>query len=306
MDDPQHGRNRVYFAGAPGGGSVALPAHNYIAQCLKLDWKMSFLGATILEDMLETFRKPDFAGGIVTMPYKKSIIPHLDEVDEIVSTLGACNHISLTKDGSLRGTNTDWIGVRNALLQAGPPPPGSKGMIIGAGGASRAAVYALGVELGCKDIYVINRDDTEVMELVEDVQNYDPTVQPRIIHVRSVEQACTLTPPYYVVGTVPDFEPTTPTELQARAILEVIFSKKFSETEQGVMLDMNYHPLTTRNLQLAIKYGRQIVDGVQVVGHQLKEQWRLWTGKEIDEQEEAQAWRLVQEGAKRDPTVTKE
>ena len=47
-----------------------------------------------------------------------------------------------------------------------------------------------------------------------------------------------------------------------------------------------------------------MIDGVQVVGHQLREQWRLWANEEIDEEQEVEAWRLLEQSAKQDVTVT--
>ncbi|EXJ73828.1 uncharacterized protein A1O5_03590 [Cladophialophora psammophila CBS 110553] len=305
MQNASTQRNRLFIAGAPGGGSIAPPAHDFIAQCLKRDWKMTFLEGSTLQEVMDAFHAPDFAGGVVTMPYKKTIIPCLDHVDNLVVQLGACNHVSVTDDGTLSGTNTDWIGVKKALLQeerATHPAQGLKGMVVGAGGASRAAVYAL-TELGCKDVYVINRDAGEVQELFEDVQNYECPNRPHIIHVQTVQQAQTLSCPNWVVSTVPDFEPRTPAEIQARSVYTEFLAKK-ERPPQARMLDMCYHPLLTRTLQLAKQYGWFAVDGIQVVGHQLKEQWRPWTGEEINKQQEEVAWKILRESACSDSTVT--
>ncbi|OAP65573.1 hypothetical protein AYL99_01545 [Fonsecaea erecta] len=296
-------RTQLFIAGAPGGGSIAPPTHDFIAQCLKRDWKMTFLAASTLQEVSDAFHAPDFAGGIVTMPWKKTIIPCLDQVDDLVDQLGACNHVSVADNGTLRGTNTDWAGVKKALLQGQPatgPRQELKGMVVGAGGASRAAIYAL-MELGCKEVYVVNRDAREVQELVEDVHHYKTPNRPKIVHVQTIQQAQTLSCPRWIVSTVPDFEPRTPEELKAQSVYIEFLAKE--RPHQALMLDMCYHPLMTRNLQLAKQHGWQIVDGVQVVGHQLKEQWRPWTGEEIDEQQEEVAWKLLRESANSDPTV---
>lgn len=75
---------------------------------------------------------------------------------------------------------------------------------------------------------------------------------------------------------VPDFEPQTADELTARSCFEVFLKKGESK---GVLLDMCYKPRWTRNRKLAESYGWTTVDGVEVIGHQIQEQWRLWAGE---------------------------
>ena len=302
LDQPEK-RSLVYFAGGLGVSSIAVAAHDYISKCLGRNWKMTILATASLDEIVKAFRAPQFAGGIVTMPYKKTIIPFLDEVDDLVATSGACNNVYLTAEGKLRGTNTDWVGIKNALLSADPLTVGECAMVYGAGGASRAAVYALGPGLGYKHIYVVNRDDQEVADLIEDTKNYAVS-RPNIIHIRSVQQVQNLPLPDYIVSTIPDFPARTPGEINARAILVHLLSRNTSKP--GVLLDMCYHPLLTENLKLATQYGWTPAEGVQVVGHQLKDQWKLWTGKEVSQDEEAIVWQLLLQAARNDPTVVGE
>ena len=265
---------------------------------------MTFLEATNIQQVVDEFRAPDFRGGLVTMPWKTLIIPHLDQVDDMVVRLGACNHVSVTEDGALQGTNTDWVGIRDSLLRAKAPVPagdGRHGLVIGAGGASRAAVYALAT-LGCKEVYIVNRDLEEVDALMRDMQNYSPQDRPNVIHVQTVQQAKLLPAPSYIVGTVPDFEPQTASEVEARNVYATLLKSK-DNSHPGTMLDMCYHPLETRNLRLAEHHGWSVVDGVQVVGHQFRVQWRPWTNTEIDDRQEAAAWKILRETVLTDPTV---
>ncbi|KAL2068783.1 hypothetical protein VTL71DRAFT_15121 [Oculimacula yallundae] len=296
-------RKYLYLAGIHVTHSIGLPMHNHIAKSLSLPWTFINQECPTINDMITLFRAPTFAGGVVTMPYKKAIIPFLDEVDPLVEKLGACNNVYLTPQGKLRGTNTDWRGIKGCLLSATNSGEsegrGEPALIIGAGGASRAAVYALFAELECGEIYVVNRDEREVEDLIEDAKAYSSSEtarQPRIRHVSSVEMAAQLKAPFYVVGTVPDFEAKTEKELEARAILETFLGKE----EKGVLLDMCFKPRNTRILKMGRTNGWKVVDGTGVIGYQIEEQWRLWAGAGEDGRKpvpEEEAWAVLRKAA---------
>jgi quinate dehydrogenase len=298
--DPDQTHHALYLVGQHVTHTIAPPMHNHIAtQLLHLPgtWSFTPRECTSVEDALALLRGPAFAGGVVTMPYKKTIMPLLDGLDDLCVRIGACNCVYLTPQRTLRGTNTDWRGIRGCLLGAssGHPGQGKPALIIGAGGASRAAVYALGVEMGCTRIYVINRDDGEVGDLAADVGRMAPPESGlEIVHVQSVEQAGALESPYYVVGTVPDFEPQTPEERSARDVLEVFLQ---GNVEKGVFLDMCFKPRVTRQIKLARKYGWTTVEGTEIIGHQIEEQWRLWTGSVLTGSQQEEAWRVLRREA---------
>lgn len=281
MIDPQS-RSRLYIAGGPGGDSIGPAVHEYIARSLGLDWTCEFLRISSIGDIMKLFRAPDFAGGIVTMPHKRTVIPLLDYYDELVKILGACNFVYSAPNGRLHGTNTDWVGIHKAIQARTPDHiPGRTAMVYGAGGASRAAVYALWAGLRCSKIYLVNRDDQEVAELLQDIGQHGDSYRPDVVHVQTVSQALQLRSPHYVVATVPDFEAVTAGEIEARNILIEFLRRK--DSDKGLLLDMCYHPPVTRNIQLAEKFGWSVVHGFTVVAHQFALQWKLWTNRAIEE-----------------------
>jgi quinate dehydrogenase len=319
---PSDQHHALYIVGQNVTHTIAPPMHDHIATSLLHlpgTWSFTPRECASVSDALALLR-PDktsqgiFAGGVVTMPYKKTIMPLLDELDDLCVRIGACNCVYLTPQGRLRGTNTDWRGIKGCLLGArdsdpsnhGEDPSGGKpALIIGAGGASRAAVYALGVEMGCRTIYVINRDEQEVRDLVADVGRMAPPPESgfesiSIVHVQSVEQARGLPSPLYIVGTVPDFEPQTPSEKAAREMLEVFFQ---NGEAAGVFLDMCFKPRVTRQIKLARKYGWRTVEGTEIIGHQIEEQWRLWTGRVLTGAQQQEAWRVLRTEAERSTAI---
>lgn len=280
---PQHlTRSKIYIAGGPGGNSIGPAIHNYIANSLGLSWTCEFLRLSNVKDVLELFHREDFAGGIVTMPHKRTIIPHLDSVDTYVSEIGACNFVVCQPGGKLHGTNTDWSGIKNALVaeKAQVLSKNFTAMVYGAGGASRGAVYALSRGLGCKDIYVVNRDAKEVAELLADIETLYGADKPRLTHLTSVDSAESLTCPSYIISTVPDFEEKTAEEVECRRILQHFLDR--GTGQNNILLDMCYHPPMTRNLTAGIAASWKVIPGFQVVCHQFPEQWDLWTGQVID------------------------
>jgi quinate dehydrogenase len=195
--------HRVYIAGSTGGHSIAPLAHNYISKELGKGWTMEFLERPAAKDVIDVFCQPAFAGGVVTMPHKKTIIPYLDSTDDSVHVIGACNVVKLMSEGKLHGTNTDWVGIKDSLFSTFPHCGTGCALVYGAGGASRAAIYALASSLGYHDIYIINRCDGEVAELEKDVQNLNSSIRPNLIYVKTAKQAKSLLTSTCIISTVP-------------------------------------------------------------------------------------------------------
>ena len=102
---------------------------------------------------LEAFLKNgDFTGLNVTVPYKKDVIPYLDELSPRAKRLGAVNTI-VRRDGKLIGHNTDYFGFLTMVKTSGLDVAGKKALVLGSGGASNTAVAVL-EELGAKVVVV--------------------------------------------------------------------------------------------------------------------------------------------------------
>lgn len=295
----------AYLVGIGVSHSIAPPMHNAVAKSLGLPWQFTAQECPTIQDVVDLFRREDFAGGVVTMPYKIAIMQYLDELDDHAILIGACNNVYRAADGSLRGTNTDWRGVKGCL-QSGTLL-GAKGLgrnrpalLIGAGGAARAAVCALWQEFNCNPIYVMNRNEGEVVTLFNDTRAYGEQLE--LVHLTSINQAkkkmLAKGYPYFVVGTVPDFEPQTPVERQVRDILEHTFMQA---PEKGILLDMCFKPRQTRTIKLAREHGWQTVEGTGVIGHQIEEQYRLWCGVQSDtpvtKEVQQNAWTVLERAA---------
>lgn len=288
----------IYFLGSNISHAISNYIHNDAASSIGYtNWRLEAVDTTDLEDFSKRkLTSPEFAGAVITMPHKLSIISYLDGVDEIVELVGACNNIYPSCASGKRrliGTNTDWVGVRDCLLRLDDEFVASNsnvsnnekktGFIIGAGGACRAAIYALARHLSVIRIYIINRDVDEVQALQTDISaRYHETIttMPELIHLQTPEQARSLEDrPYYGVGTVPDYAPVTDAETTARDTLHALLDRNVDE-KRGVFLDMCYKPRETSNLRAAKECGWVTGEGVDVVSFQLKEQWRLWAGED--------------------------
>lgn len=107
------------------------------------------------EEIEGFLRNGDFRGINVTIPYKKTVIPFLDELSPIAKRLGAVNTIVRRPDGSLFGHNTDYFGFSSMVRRSGLSVSGKKILVLGSGGASNTAVEVL-KELGAS-VVVISR-----------------------------------------------------------------------------------------------------------------------------------------------------
>ena len=107
------------------------------------------------EEFKEFMEKKDFKGINVTIPYKKDVIPYLDEMDESAKAIGAVNTI-INVDSKLKGYNTDFGGFLYMVKAHNVHMEGKKVLIIGNGGAC-AAVKAVCKHENAKDIVIVSR-----------------------------------------------------------------------------------------------------------------------------------------------------
>lgn len=107
----------------------------------------------------EFLQKRDFRGINVTIPYKQTVIPYLDELDPKAAAIGAVNTI-VNRNGRLIGYNTDYDGVAALLRHAGLSPEGKTVAILGTGGTSKTAAAVMRA-LGASSVYRVSRSSRE-------------------------------------------------------------------------------------------------------------------------------------------------
>ena len=210
---------------------------------------------------LEFFLKHgDFSGLNVTMPYKKDVIPYLDELSDRAAELGAVNTIVRRNDGTLIGHNTDYFGFQSMLNRSGLQVAGKKVLVLGSGGASATAVAVLKKQ--GSNVVVISRNGESNYNNLE--QHADASV---IVNTTPVGM-------YPNVGV-------SPVELAL-----------FHELE-GV-LDVVYNPARTQLLLDAEERGLIANNGLWMLVAQAKESAEWFTGTTISDNKIADIHRILQ------------
>jgi 3-dehydroquinate dehydratase/shikimate dehydrogenase len=212
------------------------------------------LHATTLKDLLACVRDIPIHGLSVTMPYKTAILSHLDNTDSHTTKIGACNTVVRAQDGNLYGFNTDTAGVLRPLEQR-ITIEGAKILVLGAGGAARAAVYGL-KERG-SEVYVLNRSLAAAQKLARSARAR--TLKRPDLKKLSFDVIINATP----VGMGNSQEsPLNQDEIRARYVFEMI-----------------YDPPETRLMKLAKAAGAEVIPGVEMFVQQAARQFEIWTGK---------------------------
>src|SRR5580698_2721546 len=212
------------------------------------------LHAKTLKELLYCVREIPLHGLSVTMPYKQSIIPHLDNTDAHTAKIGACNTVVRGQEGKLYGFNTDIAGVIRPLEQR-LSIANAKILVLGAGGAARAAIFGL-KERGA-EVWVLNRTAVKGQKLAR--QAKARTVKRADLRKIAFDVIINATP--VGMGNTRDC-PLKDHEIQAR-----------------VVFDMVYDPVETHLLQVARAKGIAVIPGVEMFVQQAARQFEIWTGK---------------------------
>lgn len=130
------------------------------------NWHFLRIAAQDAKEGIKVMRELKIRGMNVTAPFKSDILEFVDEITESAQKMGAANTLVLEKNGKISAHNTDYLGVLGALKDFKVDCKGKFCLILGAGGAARAAAYALSLE-NAKTI-VINRSATHAQQLARD------------------------------------------------------------------------------------------------------------------------------------------
>lgn len=150
---------------APTTGLIGWPVAHSLSPIIHRHWRAQHniagdyellpIDPADMETGLRRLKIRGLKGFNVTVPHKETIIPFLDTVDDLAHHIGAVN--TVVRDGSTwRGTNTDAYGFMAHLKASAPNADLSRVVVLGAGGAARAAIVAL-KEAGAGDILLLNR-----------------------------------------------------------------------------------------------------------------------------------------------------
>jgi quinate dehydrogenase len=278
---------RTYLFGYPLKHSLAPLLHSTIFENLNVPWTYQLIESVDKNDFIPKLKGSDCVGAAVTMPHKVAWMNECDEVTEEGRIIGAINTVYIRNDpetGKRRyiGTNTDCVGVREAFLQEFPDvlqhSSGKPALVIGGGGACRSAVYALYKWLGASEIYLVNRLKEEADAVIESFSGLKEG--PKLTFVSSLEEARTLQTPVLIVGTVPDFPPSTKGEIVAGDIVRELVHRE----QKGFVLEMCYHPnIFTSFYRLTEGNGWKVIPGTVAMVHQGIAQEVLWMERPLGE-----------------------
>jgi 3-dehydroquinate dehydratase/shikimate dehydrogenase len=247
---------RVYgVAGDPVAHSLSPAIMNAAFRRENVNAVYLALHAKTLKDLLNCVRQFPIHGLSVTMPYKEAILPYLDNTDSHTTKIGACNTVVRAQDGKLYGFNTDTSGVVRPLERRLNTLQDAKILVLGAGGAARAAVFGL-KERGA-EVYILNRSLEAAKKLA------------RRAHARTLKRADLKKYSFDVIinATPVGMGNSRETPLQEK------------EINARYVFDMIYDPPETLFLKLAKQRGAQVIPGIEMFVHQAARQFEIWTGK---------------------------
>jgi shikimate dehydrogenase len=268
----------VALLGWPVGHSRSPAMHNAAFRELGMDWSYELLGVEPerFAGVVRAMPAEGYAGANVTIPHKLAALAVSDSATGVAERVGAANTLVFAA-GRIEADNTDVEGLEAALAERTPGAPGGLAcLVMGAGGAGRAAVYAL-LRGGAASVAVWNRTPDRALALVrrfrseapsgllEAIADPDPSTFDLILNATSVGMA-------RPGGDRAGGEGRDPFKALPVSADEL--------RDQQIVVDLVYRHEGTPLVLAARERGLPCVDGFDVLVHQGAASFRRWTGRE--------------------------
>jgi shikimate-5-dehydrogenase len=276
-DGEQIPLRNFYIFGQGISFSMSPTIHNASFRYYNLPYTYAIHEAATVDELSPLIFSPNFGGASITTPHKVEIMKFCSSISDHAKNIGAANTLirdetsSNTNGNVIRGDNTDWKGLVGVLENRAERLSNKQlktALVIGAGGASRAALYAL-YQFGCDTIYLSNRTRSTAEELA---QSFASVFKITVVDTFEDFSNDGRVAPDILIGTIPADKTTIDSFPRA------LFAKP-----EGVCVDMSYNPRYTPLLAATERYGEGrwgIASGIDVLLEQAFTQFRLFTGRE--------------------------
>ncbi|MCC0020764.1 MAG: shikimate dehydrogenase [Nitratireductor sp.] len=253
---------RAFVLGHPVSHSRSPMLHGHWLALHAIDgsYETKDVAPDAVSDFISGMRAEGWAGGNVTIPHKLAVMRYCDRIDDAAQQLGAVNTLWF-EDGQLVGGNTDWIGLVGNLDEQAPgwDDDARNAVILGAGGAARAAIYGM-LKRGLS-VQVVNRTVEKARELAG--------------HFGSQVSAHGTDETEVLLADADLLINTTSLGMKGQPPLEIDLS---GLKEGAVVYDVIYVPLETALLKQAAAKGHRTVDGLGMLLHQAVDGFEHWFG----------------------------
>ncbi len=255
-------KTAVYgVAGSPIGASLSPRMQNTAFRSTGMDAVYLPLETDEADELQTVIEHLNMRGLSVTMPLKERVLPLLSFRDSTVEQMGACNTLLRRADGTLAGFNTDVAGIVDPLERA-MILSGKRVLVLGAGGAARAAVFGLR-ERGA-EVFLLNRTLARAEALAAEARAH---IQPRDTLAQTHFDILINSTPYGMRGKTID-PPITGDEMNC-----------------SLFFDLVYNPVETPLVRLARERGIPTIPGVAMFVAQGVQQFAIWTEQTAPEGE---------------------
>ncbi|TQR32766.1 shikimate dehydrogenase [Lysinibacillus sphaericus] len=215
-----------------------------------------------LESAVAGLKTLGASGWNITIPHKTAIIPYLDELDELAKKMGAVNTVVRTKEGRLKGYNTDGVGFVRSLEEAvGKSHKDQPVLLIGAGGAARGIAFAM-QQQGYTNLTIANRTVANAQAIVDEMG---------VGYAISLAEAEELLADFGIL-----------VQMTSAGLATGNFLMPFSLerlAKGAIVADIVYNPLMTPFLKAAEEKGATVVTGLGMFVHQGAIAFEHWLGE---------------------------